>query len=113
MPLPEDADSRRSYHLGLTREALQQGKLQEARSHCEQALEGATEAEIANVGVLHAEVLQRMGAAPRAASWSRVSYPVNLFLTKLVRISGFSSLFSAIAVFLSLSGKFAEKYCDP
>ena len=30
---------------------------------------------------------------------------VNLFLTNLVRISGFSSLFSAIAVFLALSGK--------
>ena len=30
---------------------------------------------------------------------------VNLFLIKLVRISGFSSLFSAIAVFLALSGK--------
>ena len=29
----------------------------------------------------------------------------NLFLIKLVRISGFSSLFSAIAVFLALSGK--------
>ena len=30
---------------------------------------------------------------------------VNLFLIKLVRISGFSSLFTAIAVFLALSGK--------
>ena len=30
---------------------------------------------------------------------------VNLFLTNLVRICGFSSLFSAIAVFLALSGK--------
>ena len=30
---------------------------------------------------------------------------VNLFLTNLVRISGFSSLFSAIAMFLALSGK--------
>ena len=30
---------------------------------------------------------------------------VNLFLTNLVRTSGFSSLFSAIAVFLPLSGK--------
>ena len=30
---------------------------------------------------------------------------VNLFLANLVRISGFSSLFSTIAVFLALSGK--------
>ena len=30
---------------------------------------------------------------------------VNLFLIKLVRISGFSSLCSAIAVFLALSGR--------
>ena len=30
---------------------------------------------------------------------------VNLVLLKLVRIAGFSSLFSAIAVFLALSGK--------
>ena len=30
---------------------------------------------------------------------------VNLLLIKLVRLSGFSSLFSAIAVFLALSGK--------
>ena len=35
----------------------------------------------------------------------KVKFLVNLFLTNLVRISGFSSLFSAIAVFLALSGK--------
>ena len=34
---------------------------------------------------------------------------VNLFLIKLVRISGFSSLFSAIAVLLALSGKMCLK----
>ena len=33
------------------------------------------------------------------------TFLVSLFLTNLVRISGFSSLFSAIAVFLALSGK--------
>ena len=33
---------------------------------------------------------------------------VNLFLMKLVRVSGFSSLFSAITVFLALSGKCTE-----
>ena len=33
------------------------------------------------------------------------NYLVNLFLTNLVRIPGFSLLFSAIAVFLALSGK--------
>ena len=32
-------------------------------------------------------------------------YLANPFLIKLVRISGFSSLFSAIAVFLALSGR--------
>ena len=37
---------------------------------------------------------------------------VNLFLTNLVRISGLSSLFAAIAVFLALSGKMCWKYCD-
>ena len=37
---------------------------------------------------------------------------VNLFLTNLVRISGLSSLFSAGAVFLALSGKMCWKYCD-
>ena len=37
---------------------------------------------------------------------------VNLFLTNLVRISGFSSLFSAIAVFWALSGKMCWKHCD-
>ena len=45
---------------------------------------------------------------PRAGSPQRAGTPlilVNLFLTNLVRISGFSSLFSAIAVFLALSGK--------
>ena len=36
---------------------------------------------------------------------SKNPYLVNLFLTNLVRISGFSSLFSAIAVFLALSGR--------
>ena len=37
---------------------------------------------------------------------------INLFLTNLVRISGFSSLFLAIAVLSALSGKMCWKYCD-
>ena len=37
---------------------------------------------------------------------------VNLFFIKFVRILGFSFLFSAIAVFLALSGQMCSKYCD-
>ena len=43
---------------------------------------------------------------------SKTLHLVNLFLLKLVRISGFLSLFSAIAVLLALTRKMCWKYCD-
>ncbi|CAE8611485.1 unnamed protein product [Polarella glacialis] len=57
----EDDDARRSYNLGLAREALAKGDHEAARHRCQRAADGAAGAALASALSLEAEACERLG----------------------------------------------------